>query len=143
MNSQIVFAQLLKPEEQALLTRFDKHVVTNYYDGTESSNWPHLSDETYRGIAASIGFPETPEGLMDYCFEHEFFHSFLPMVMFGRASYVVWNSAHAKPGRLVAAQMEEKMVYYFQRYFHGRVAAIDDHWAAWKTQAQEMLGVVY
>lgn len=137
------FDPRLPTEECCVLTRYDDRVTTLYRDGAESSNWPLVDDPAYREIAASLYFDTSTEGLLDYCFEHEFFHSFLPMVMFGRASYVVWNSAHGLPGRVTAAQMEEKMVYYFQRYFHYDTSSIDPNWIHYRAKAEQMLGICY
>src|SRR3954471_22507475 len=48
-------------------------------------------------------------------------------------------SAHASPGRLEAAMMEERRVYYFQRYFHSKIQVPDPLWESIRDEARELL----
>ena len=136
----IEFGNNLPASECCRLAHRDTHCTTYYPDGTESSNWPLLGDSHYASIAGSLGFGDTPAELMRYCWEHEFCHSFVPMALFGRASYVVWNSAHGLPGRMVAARMEEYTVYLFQRCLHDLIAPPATEWPDLVTAARGMLG---
>ncbi len=112
---------------------------TNYYpDGTESSNWAHPDDQFYKDIASHCGF--SPDELMEYCFQHEFVHSFLPLKFFGRESYVVNMSAHQRKASISAAMMEERMVYYFQRFMHDKtIVPMDNDWYAYREEALQIL----
>lgn len=110
---------------------------TNYFStGEESSNWSHPDDQFYCDIAAQCGHDD----LMTYCFEHEFCHSFLPMKFFGRESYVVWMAAQQRKASISAAMMEERMIYYFQRFLHhDNIVPMDDAWHDYKKEALELL----
>lgn len=113
--------------------------TTTFPDGAESSNWPWRDREPYLAVVRSLGFGTEPAELMRYCLEHEFCHSFVTMAMFGRASVVVWRSAHGQPNADASAAMEEYLVYLFQRFLHGFIAAPAPEWPAFAERARRLL----
>lgn len=139
MFPTIQFTPELEPDRACSYYEKDGVFISRYIDGSESSNWPLLEDKSYKAIAAQLGFSSSVNDLTRYGYEHEFCHHFVPTRFFGRASYVVWNSAHDLPGRMVAAQMEERMIFYFQRFLHGLIPIPDRDWEAMRKEALEIL----
>lgn len=110
-----------------------------FNDGTETSNWPLPNDPFYVEIAASCGFDK--DHLMDYCFEHEFFHIFIPLNFFIEESYVATRTARRIKMSISAAKAEERLVYYFQRYkgFPDKNQALDENWPILVDEANRLL----
>jgi hypothetical protein len=110
--------------------------TTRYPHDRETTNWPWPGSQIYRATAAALGYGA--DQLMEYCFEHEFCHSALAMLMFGRASLVVWRSAHQQSPDL-GNDWEEKMVFYFQRYLHDFIPAPAPEWPGYAEQMRQLL----
>ena len=92
--------------------RFADHILTTLHDGASSANWPHPDDPSYVAVARQCGFDD----LMAYTAEHEVLHSLVPLRLYGRPSYVIRMAAHGRKADLGAAMMEERQVYYLQRF---------------------------
>lgn len=99
---------------------------TRFADGSESSNWP-LGDDAFVRLAAACG-----SDALTYVREHDLCHSLLAERMFDRPSRTLWAAAHGT--KSIESDWEEKMVYYFQRFVHGKARAPDLDWCEWKQQ---------
>lgn len=107
--------------------------TTRFSDGTETSNWPH-GDLAYKHLVEQCGHRDNA---LAYCREHDLAHAYLAEKMFGKASAVLWASAHNLPPQPVA-DWEEKLVYYFQRFLHGHGASPDPMWVDWDGEFRGM-----
>ena len=89
---------------------------TQFPDGTGWGGQPDFSDEwggVYARRAKRLGY----DSVDDYCFVHDFFHSFLAWKLKGRASPILWTYAHGKTPTDTAE--EESLVIHFQEFVHG------------------------
>ena len=90
---------------------------TQFPDGSGYGAQPDYSDEgaeRYADLARQLGYDTVDE----YCFVHEFCHSFIEQEISGRASPVLWALAHKArdPDHTV---YEEALVLAFQAFMHG------------------------
>lgn len=106
-----------------------------YPDGTESSSWP-LDTDFYRWVVAACGHDDP----VNYCFEHEFCHVFLPEFLFDDHSAIIWNNAHKEHIDSRAGAWEEKLIFYFQQYLNNQIDMSFDHQLVEaKARARELL----
>lgn len=109
---------------------------TVFNDGYESSNWPQ-TDKTYRDLVSSLGY----DNPMDYCFEHEFFRTFLPVNLYIREGYGIAAIAKREKIKESAFLAEERLIYYFQRWFRDpkNNQALDHNWPELADEARKIL----
>jgi len=106
-----------------------------YPDGTESSNWPHDND-SYRWVVEACGHTDP----VQYCYEHEFCHVFLPEFLFDAQSHIVWQNSHNLEINEAASHWEERLIFYFQQYLHDVIdMSHDPMMVAAKARAKELL----
>ncbi len=111
---------------------------TQFPDGSGYGAIPEFS-EPYVKLARRSGY----DTVDDYCFVHEFTHSFLEQELAARASPVLWSLAHKQrhPDHTV---WEEALVLAFQRFMHGgmdmHATAPDIDWFALRSKALWLLG---
>lgn len=86
---------------------------TQFPDGSGYGAIPEYSEQ-YVTLSRRLGYSSIDE----YCFVHEFTHSFLEQELAGRASPVLWALAHKQrhPDHTV---WEEALVLTFQRFLSG------------------------
>jgi hypothetical protein len=88
---------------------------TQFPDGSGYGATPDLSEEgaaRYARRAARLGYADVDE----FCFVHEFCHSFLAQELWGSASLVLWPLAHKR--RPVYTAGEESLVLHFQEFMN-------------------------
>lgn len=113
---------------------------TQFPDGSGYGAIPEFS-EAYVSLARRLGYGYSVD---DYCFAHEFTHSFLEQELNGRASPVLWALAHKKrhPDHTV---YEEALVLAFQGFMHGgmtmEATAPDIDWYALRDKALRLLAL--
>jgi hypothetical protein len=116
---------------------------TQFPDGAGYGATPDFSDggaEQYAKLARRLGY----DTVDDYCFVHEFCHSYLEQELAGRASPVLWALAHKRrhPDHTV---WEEALVLAFQRFMHGNdymhATAPDIDWFAIRSKALRLLAL--
>lgn len=108
------------------LTARDFSVDTVFSAGGSCSNWVPHDDESYRRVAEQCGHSDP----LTYCREHDYCHALLAEMMFDKPSAVLWAAAHNRDTE--AADWEEKLVYYFQRFLHYRAPAPEQQWGIWR-----------
>lgn len=89
---------------------------TEFADGSGYGATPDHNADTayiYADRARRVGCGDVD----DYCFQHEFVHSFLNEKLDGRASPVLWALAHKKTP--VGTAAEESLVIHFQEFVNG------------------------
>jgi hypothetical protein len=100
-------------ETSITIDHADRLVTTAFPDGT---NVPARLEDTneYRAMAARLGY----EGdLWRLCWQHEAFHTWVPVMMGHPHSLVLWNVAHGNPKRWPEGGREEEgYVTSWQRY---------------------------
>jgi hypothetical protein len=88
---------------------------TQFPDGSGYGATPDLSNEgaaRYARRAARLGYASVDE----FCFVHEFCHSFLAQELWGSASLVLWPLAHKRLPVYTAG--EESLVLHFQEFMN-------------------------
>lgn len=112
---------------------------TQFPDGAGYGAIPEYSEQ-YVTLSRRLGY----SSIDDYCFAHEFTHSFLEQELAGRASPVLWALAHKRrhPDHTV---WEEALVLEFQRFMHGNAdmhaTAPDVDWFALRSKALRLLAL--
>jgi len=89
---------------------------TQFPDGSGYGATPDRNIETgyiYEDRARRVGC----EDVDDFCFQHDFVHSFLSEKLNGRPSPVLWALAHKKVP--VGTAPEESLVIHFQEFLNG------------------------
>jgi hypothetical protein len=87
------------------------HTTTCFHDGTQYGAYPHYTVE-YKALAERLGY----DSVEDYCQEHEFCHNFLPEILFGKPSRVLWPLAHGQVGTTEEILAEEALCVMFQGF---------------------------
>lgn len=92
---------------------------TQFPDGSGYGAQPDYSEdgrERYADLARRLGY----QSVDDYCFEHEFAHSFVEQEIAGRASPVLWSLAHKRrhPDHTV---YEEAVAQAFQGFMRADI----------------------
>lgn len=88
---------------------------TQFPDGSGYGATPDFSDEgaaRYARRAARLGYSSVDE----FCFVHEFTHSFLAQELWGATSPVLWSLAHKRIP--VGTAGEESVVLHFQEFMN-------------------------
>jgi hypothetical protein len=105
-------------------------VVTIFEDSSRCTNWVPNNDASYMQIVEACGHTSA----IDYCREHDYVHALLAEKMFDKASPTLWAAAHGHR-YTEAADWEEKLAYYFQRFIHDRCESPDPAWGVWRDTA--------
>lgn len=119
---------------------------TEFPDGTGYGGTPDFSEEwgpVYARRAKRLGYDSVDE----YCFVHDFFHSFLAWKLKGRASQILWRLAHGMPKHEDTPD-EESLVIHFQEFVHGfreddvmEAADPDIDWYGLRAEALRLLAL--
>lgn len=116
---------------------------TQFPDGSGYGATPDFSATgaaAYADLARRLGYDSVDE----YCFVHEFVHSFLEQEISGRASPVLWSLAHKRRHPDHTAY-EEALVLSFQAFLHGgqvmAAVAPDIDWHALRRKALTLLTI--
>ena len=118
---------------------------TQFPDGSGYGATPDFSEEgasRYARRAARLGYDSVDE----FCFVHEFTHSFLAQELWGSASLVLWPLAHKRKPTFTAG--EESMVLHFQQFMNrcsddDVMEAVDENidWYGLRTKALRLLAM--
>ena len=118
---------------------------TQFPDGSGYGAQPDLSEDgasRYARRAERLGYATVD----DFCFVHEFSHSFIAQELWGSASLVLWPLAHKR--RPVFTAGEESIVLHFQHVINGRshddlMEAVDEgiDWHGLRAKALRLLAL--
>ena len=118
---------------------------TQFPDGSGYGATPDLSDEgaaRYARRSERLGYATVDE----FCFVHEFSHSFLAQELWGSASLVLWPLAHKRKPVFTAG--EESIVLHFQQFLNRRsdddvMEAVDEgiDWHGLRAKALRLLAL--
>ncbi|SER58788.1 hypothetical protein SAMN05216548_12725 [Faunimonas pinastri] len=92
-------------------------VVTHFPDGTYYGSQPHDTPE-YRALAQRLGYGHDIDA---YNVDHEFCHSFLPEVLNGQPSRVLWALARGRMAPRMEILHEEALAVMFQGFLRGDI----------------------
>lgn len=126
---------------------YDYWVWTQFPDGSgygghpqykpHANFYPNFTDD-YREAALSVGYTSP----MEYCREHDFFHSLISERVLDEPSQILWGLAHEdkEPPRYTVH--EEAITLLFQSFYRGRpifATSPDVDWFAIREDARRML----
>ena len=114
---------------------------TQFPDGSGYGSTPDFSKDgtaRYARRSERLGYATVD----DFCFAHDFCHSFLAQELWGSASLVLWPLAHKR--RPVFTAGEESIVLHFQQFINGRsdddvMEAVDEGIDWYRLRAKALL----